>query len=170
MSGALFREELGTPAGNGRVELGDWELAQQLAYALGDRGPGAVPTWRWPETSAPSIGHYGDIANAARDGGIRSPEVVGSLIAQHTGGVDATRFDLVQDFGEEDRPRRGEYWLSDGTANFFRQWLGYTEVVDKVVNPPWRPTPAMRERSVSNPSRPTCFSILFMRWRRVYFT
>ncbi len=127
-SSALFREELGTPTGNGRVELGEWEFAQQLAYALGDRAPGAVPTWRWPDTSAPSIGHYGDIANAARDGGIRSPEVVGSLIERHVGGVDATRFDLVQDFGEEERPRRGEYWLSDGVANFFRQWLGYTEV------------------------------------------
>ncbi|WP_376754880.1 DUF1588 domain-containing protein [Archangium violaceum] len=127
-AGALFREEMGKPLDNGRVELGEWELAQQLAYALGDRGPGAVPTWRWPYTSAPSIGHYGDIANAARDGGIRLPEVVGSLIERHTGGVDATRFDLVQDFGDEDRPRRGEYWLSDGVANFFRQWLGYTEV------------------------------------------
>ncbi|WP_395823921.1 DUF1588 domain-containing protein [Archangium minus] len=128
MSGALFREELGTPSGDGRVELGEWELAQQLTYALGERAPGAVPTWRWPYTSASSKGHYGDIADAARDGGIRSPEVVGSLIDQHLGGVDPTRFDLVQDFGEAERPRRGEFWLSDGVANFFRQWLGYTEV------------------------------------------
>ncbi|WP_395851924.1 DUF1588 domain-containing protein [Cystobacter fuscus] len=128
MSGALFREELGTPSGDGRVELGEWELAQQLTYALGDRGPGAVPTWRWPDTSASSKGHYGDIADAARDGGIRSPEVVGALIDQHLGGVDSTRFDLVQDFGEPERPRRGEFWLSDGVANFFRQWLGYTRV------------------------------------------
>ncbi|EPX65423.1 hypothetical protein D187_000849 [Cystobacter fuscus DSM 2262] len=128
MSGALFREELGTPSGDGRVELGEWELAQQLTYALGERGPGAVPTWRWPDTSASSKGHYGDIADAARDGGIRSAEVVGSLIDQHLGGVDSTRFDLVQDFGEPERPRRGEFWLSDGVANFFRQWLGYTRV------------------------------------------
>ncbi|QSQ28604.1 DUF1588 domain-containing protein [Pyxidicoccus parkwayensis] len=128
MSGALFREELGTPLGNGRVELGEWELAQQLTYALGDRAPGAVPTWRYPDTSASSQGHYGDIADAARDGGIRSPQVVGSLIEQHVGGVDPTRFDLVQDFGETERPRRGEFWLSDGVANFFRQWLGYTKV------------------------------------------
>lgn len=128
MSGALFREELGTPLGNGRVELGEWELAQQLTYALGDRAPGAVPSWRWPEISASSKGHYGDIADAARDGGIRSPQVVGALIEQHVGGVDPTRFDLVQDFGEAERPRRGQYWLSDGVANFFRQWLGYTAV------------------------------------------
>ncbi|MFY0581000.1 DUF1588 domain-containing protein [Cystobacter fuscus] len=128
MSGALFREELGTPTGDGRVELGEWELAQQLTYALGERGPGAVPTWRWPDTSASSKGHYGDIADAARDGGIRSPEVVGALIDQHLGGVDSTRFDLVQDFGGPERPRRGEFWLSDGVANFFRQWLGYTRV------------------------------------------
>ncbi|MFP2924937.1 DUF1588 domain-containing protein [Pyxidicoccus sp. 3LG] len=128
MSGALFREELGTPLGNGRVELGEWELAQQLTYALGDRAPGAVPTWRWPDTSASSKGHYGDIADAARDGTIRSPQVVGSLIDLHVGGVDPTRFDLLQDFGEAERPRRGQFWLSDGMANFFRQWLGYTEV------------------------------------------
>ncbi|MBN1204693.1 MAG: DUF1588 domain-containing protein [Myxococcaceae bacterium] len=127
-SGALFREELGTPTGDGRVQLGDWELAQQLTYALGERGPGAVPLWRHPDYSATQEGHYADIAAAARDGGIRSPEVVGALIEQNIGGVDATRFDLLQDFGEGDRSRRGEYWLSDGAANFFREWLGYMRV------------------------------------------
>ena len=53
------------------------------------------------------------------------------------------------------------YWSEDGatyrlfptsvpvTDDLTR--LGYTEVVDKVVNPPWRPTPSMRE---SNPEWP----------------
>lgn len=128
-SGALFREELSAPVEDaGRVQLADWELAGELAYALGSRGPGAVPLWRFPNTSAPIEGHYGDIAGAARDGGIRSSSVVDALVRRNVGGVDPTRFDLVQDFGDADRGRRGEYWLGDGTANFFREWLGYTHV------------------------------------------
>lgn len=127
-SGALFREELGTPDGNGRVRLTDWELGQQLAYALGDRGPGAVPLWRYPDFSAPQEGHYADVANAARDGTIRDPAVVGALIDANFGGVDPERRDLIQDLDENRRSRRGEYWLGDGAANFFRQWLGYTKV------------------------------------------
>ncbi len=127
-SGALFREELGSPTDTGRTQLSDWELAGQLSYALGARGPGAVPLWRFPNTSAPVEGHYGDIAAAARDGGVRSAQVVDALVRKHLGGVDPTRFDLVQDLGDNDRGRRGEYWLGDGTANFFREWLGYMEV------------------------------------------
>lgn len=127
-SGALFRAEEGTVTGDGRVALDDWALAQQLSYALGDRGPGAVPTWRYPDYSADQNGHYGDIADAARDGGIRAPDQLGALLERHVGGVDATRFDLIQDLSSEERSRRGEYWLGDGVANFFRQWLGYTQV------------------------------------------
>jgi mono/diheme cytochrome c family protein len=130
-SGALFRTELGDEGpqgGSGRVQLSDWELAGQLAYALGDRGPGAVPTWRYPDYSAPMAGHYADLASAARDGSIRSPDVVAQLVADNVGGTEPTRFDLVQDFGLERRSRRGEQWLGDGVANFFRQWLGYLEV------------------------------------------
>ncbi len=131
-SGALFRQEAvgeatAAPA-NGRVPLSDWELAQQLTYALGDRGPGAVPTWRWPYYSASSAGHYGDVAEAARDGSIRSADTVAQLVAKHVGGEDPERFDLVQDFGDERRSRRGEYWLGDGVANFFRHWLGYAHL------------------------------------------
>ncbi len=130
-SGALFRNEGTTTEASpstGRIPLDDWELAQQLSYALADRGPGAVPTWRWPYYSASSAGHLADVAQAARDGSIRSPDTVAQLVAKHSGGEDPTRFDLVQDFGDERRSRRGEWWLGDGVANFFRGWLGYGHV------------------------------------------
>lgn len=127
-SGAMFREELGSPGDAGRVALEDWELAGQLTYAIGARGPGAVPTYRYPNYSAPMEGHYADVAGAARDGGIRSSAVVDALVRRHFGGVDAMRFDLVADFGDARRLRRGEYWLGDGVLLFFREWLGYTKV------------------------------------------
>ncbi len=130
-SGALFREELGNPADTGRTRLNDQELAQQLAYALGRRAPGAVPTWRFPDTSAPPEGHYADIVSAAADGGIRNAQVVDALIRRNLGGTDPTRFDLVQDFGTDRRPRRGEYWLADNVAGFYREWLD-TEGVAEV--------------------------------------
>lgn len=127
-SGALFREELGTATDAGRVNLTHWELAGQLAYALGDRGPGAVPTYRFPDESATQEGHYADIAGAARDGGIGNSAVVDALVDKYFGGNDPTRFDLVADFDANRRARRGEYWLGDGVANFFRSWLGYKKV------------------------------------------
>ncbi|MBL8950244.1 MAG: DUF1588 domain-containing protein [Myxococcaceae bacterium] len=127
-TGALFREELGAPTDAGRVQLADWELAGQLTYAIGARGPGAVPTWRFPNFSAPIDGHYADVAGAARDGGIRQAAVVDALVRRHFGGTDAMRLDLLQDFGDGDRLRRGEYWLGDGVLTFFREWLGYTRV------------------------------------------
>jgi hypothetical protein len=129
-SGALFREELGNPADTTRTRLADQELAQQLAYALGRRAPGAVPTWRYPDESAPLEGHYADIGFAARDGGIRNPQVVDDFIRRFLGGTDPTRFDLVQDFDAERRPRRGEYWLADNVAGFFREWLGTENVAE----------------------------------------
>lgn len=127
-AGALFREELGGTEDGGRVSLTDVELAQQFAYALGRRAPGAVPTNRFPDYSAPPEGHYADVAGAARDGGLRSATTVGAFVDRHLGGNDPTRFDLVQDFGSPDRSRRGEYWLADGVAGFFREWLAVENV------------------------------------------
>ncbi len=127
-AGALFRGELGEATDAGRVELTAWEQAQQLAYALGARGPGATPTWVYPDFSAPPAGHLADIAGAAADGGIRTASTVEALIAKNKGGVDPTRFDLLQDIGGEWRKRRGEYWLADGVSGFFREWLGYAKV------------------------------------------
>lgn len=127
-TGALFREELGTPIDGGRVALTDVELAQQLSYAIGSRGPGAVPTWRWPDFSAPPEGHYAELAQLAKDGGLRLDATVTSFIARAAGGVDVTRADLIQDFGDPDRSRRGEYWLSDGVAGFFREYFAVNDV------------------------------------------
>lgn len=127
-TGAMFREEFGATSDAGRVDLTAWELAQQLTYALGARAPGATPTWKYPDYSAPTEGHYGDIAGAAVDGGIFDDATVRALLLANAGGTDATRFDLVQDYSTNERTRRGQYWLADGFANFFREWLGYTAV------------------------------------------
>lgn len=127
-TGAMFRGELGGPADGGRVTLTDWERAQQLAYALGARAPGATPAWVYPDYSAPMEGHYADIAAAAVDGGIRDPNVVKQLVRRNAGGLDATRFDLVVDHSPGERAARGEFYLGDGVANFFREWLGYPKV------------------------------------------
>ncbi|MSP72497.1 MAG: DUF1588 domain-containing protein [Myxococcales bacterium] len=127
-TGAMFREELGTPDGLGRADLTDWELAQQLAYIIESRAPGATPKHGFPDDSAPEAGHLADVADAARDGSIRDPQRVAELYRLHAGGTDATRFDLVGDYGENERQRRGEHFLADGGANFFREWLGYTKV------------------------------------------
>src|SRR6185436_8919616 len=53
---------------------------------------------------------------------------VDSLVRRNVGGLDTMRLDLIQDYGDTRRARRGEYWLGDGTASFFREWLGYTKV------------------------------------------
>ncbi|MBL8915805.1 MAG: DUF1588 domain-containing protein [Archangium sp.] len=128
-TGAMFREEMGDPAVDaGRVALTDWQLAQQLAYAVGSRAPGATPLWVFPDFSAPEEGHMADIADAARDGGIRNDAVVDQLYRKYAGGTDPTRFDLMMDWRQERRDARGEYWLGDGTMGFFREWLGYSNV------------------------------------------
>lgn len=51
--------------------------------------------------------------------------------------------------------------------------LGYTEVVDKKENPPWRPTPAMRERNPEwpelvpggDPMNPLGIRALYLSWQ-----
>lgn len=127
-TGALFREEMGAATDAGRVTLGAWELAQQLTYAVASRGPGATPLWNYPDYSAEPEGHLADVAGAAADGGIFNDAQVDALFRRHASGTDATRFDLVQDFGVERRNARGEFWLGDGVSRFFREWLGYADV------------------------------------------
>jgi hypothetical protein len=127
-SGALFKTELGPDSDAGRITLTDWELAQELAYAIGARAPGATPTYVYPTYSAGVGGHYADIAGAAADGGIHDPAVIDALWRANTGGFDPTRFDLIQDYDSRRTSRRGQYWLPDGIAGFFREWLGYGNV------------------------------------------
>ncbi len=85
--------------------------------------------------------------------------------------------------------------LSDTTATMLQYWsedesvvrlypssvpasddlvrLGYTEVVDKKENPPWRPTPAMRERNPEwpelvpggDPMNPLGIRALYLSWQ-----
>lgn len=130
-TGALFREERGDRnADGGRVNLTGWELAQQLTYAVGRRGPGATPSWVYPDYSAEPEGHMADIADAARDGGIFDDAKVDALFRKYAGGTDLTRFDLVQDFNPGERNARGQYWMSDGVTGFFREWLGYANVAE----------------------------------------
>jgi hypothetical protein len=125
MPAALFRTELGDgDAGGGRVALSDWELAQELTYAIGARAPGATPT----NNSVPMAGYYADFAAAAADGGIQNPAVIDALVRANVGGYDPARADLVQDFVVQATSRRGQYWLPDGVTLFFREWLGYTAV------------------------------------------
>ena len=76
-----------------------------------------------------------------------------------------------------------QYWSED--ESIFRLYptsvplsedltrLGYTEVVDKKENPPWRPTPAMRERNPEWPemvpggdvSNPLGIRALYLSWQ-----
>lgn len=127
-TGALFREEVGTATDAGRVTLTGWELAQQLTYAAASRGPGATPLWKYPDFSAEPGGHLADVAESVKDGGIFNDAVVETLFRRHASGTDATRQDLIQDYSPGRRNARGEFWLGDGVARFFREWLGYADV------------------------------------------
>lgn len=135
MTGAMFRSELGAAPVDGYVALTGTELSAQLAYALGGRAAGATPSHVYPHYSAPPEGHLADVADAGKDGSITDDATVAALVARHLGGTDtrtdnAARFDLVQDFNAEQRGKRGEYWLGDGVAGFFREWLGYAYVAN----------------------------------------
>ncbi len=129
-SGALFREELGEgPVDDyGRRRLGDWELANAIAYALDGRAAGAPGVYaRWGlEWSADYDGHMPGLREAAMDGTISNPETIATLVREYFGGVDEDRVDLNLDFRDERRiSRRGEFWLANGVREFFREWLGY---------------------------------------------
>lgn len=133
-SGALHRPELGAgaPDEHGRVWLGDWELAQSIAYAL-SRAPAGVPSVNRSYNDGFSKGDVdGDLGGffvAASDGSIHDPEVVATLVREYVGGLDEERRDLVLE------PRdgrwwenRGEYWMAFGVRGFFREWLDYGEL------------------------------------------
>jgi len=138
-AGALFRTELGTPTEEGRVALTSWELAQQLTYVLGNRAPGATPTYMWINGhgewfSAGAQGHYADITAAAADGSITDPAVVDALFRANFGGINTgsegllAREDLIPDLSTDWRAARAHHWLGDGAAGFFREWLDYGDV------------------------------------------
>ncbi len=134
-SGALFRTELG--AGeideHGRKRLADWELANAIAYALDGRAAGAPGVYArfGLEWSADYDGHMPALRQAAIDGTISQPETIESLVRSYFGGVDLDRVDLNLDVRDERRiSRRGEYWMSNGIREFFREWLHYDEHIN----------------------------------------
>lgn len=134
-SGALFRTELGEgePDEFGRRSLGDWELANAIAYALDGRAAGSPGVYArfglaW---SADYDGHLSLIREAAQDGSIQDPDTVATVVRTYFGGLDPDRVDLNLDFRDERRiSRRGEYWVSFGIRDFFREWLGYMELIN----------------------------------------
>lgn len=140
-SGALFRTELGdgAPDAEGRKRLGDWELANAIAYALDGRAAGSPGVYarfglQW---SADVEGHLPMLRAAAMDGSIQDPQKIAEIVRAYFGGVDDERVDLNLDFRDERRiERRGEYWVSFGIRDFFREWLGYMELITQFKDTP----------------------------------
>ena len=134
-SGALFRSEMGTgePDEHGRRKLGDWELAQAIAYALDGRATGA-PGVRRPGNgdygglTAGVEGHLPMIKQAAADGTISEPETIDAIVQEYVAGEDPYRKDLLTDIPDDRKlSRRSKYWMGHGVRGFFREWLGYDE-------------------------------------------
>lgn len=133
-SGALYRPELGAGAvdEHGRRRLGDWELAQAIAYAL-TGAPAGVPsvnrTYESGYTKGDVDGDLGGFLAAAEDGSIQDPEVVASLVREYIGGLDEGRRDLLLEPNDERWwENHSEYWMATGVRDFFREWLGYGEL------------------------------------------
>lgn len=125
---ALFHAELGEGAADadGRKRLGNTELANALSYALEGRAAGSVPTRAvYPDYSQPV---RPDLVAAGQDGSVQDPAIIDKLVRAHAGGVDEARMDLAENVDDRERPVRGEYWISESRAGFFREWLGYANV------------------------------------------
>ncbi len=133
---ALHRSELGEgPIDEyGRARLGNWELAQSMAYAVAKTAPRAPSVRRkhlyWSKGDVD--GHLGGFADAAADGSIQDPEIVGMLVQEFIGGLDELREDLHLERGDDrDWGNRGEYWMAMGVRAFFREWLDYGGIADR---------------------------------------
>ena len=134
MAGALFRSELGVGAGS-RRRLGNEELALALGRVLGAQpvssslwgtapaDAGTDPDW----SRALQDGRFAEIRDAVDGGALQDAEALRRLFRRYRGGVDPQRLDLTESERSSDRPavsrERGEYWLSDGLARFFREWF-----------------------------------------------
>lgn len=139
MTGALFKSEEGEPdpgpLDDDRRRLTNHELARALGGVLSTFAPGESGVFAWqagpPEHldwTAPPGGYLAGIAAAADDGSIQDTNVLASLVDQYLGGIDANRYDIMLDSGMSRRIKRGQYWLAPRVGDFFREWLGYTEV------------------------------------------
>jgi hypothetical protein len=109
-TGALFRREgFDNPANaDGISTLSDGELAQALAYALGNVSPGAVVPG-----SSNARGAFPSIIDAVEAGTIARPETIEAIVYEYAARDDVTNVN------------RSVYAMSDGVLNFFREWLGY---------------------------------------------
>ncbi|HIN85316.1 MAG TPA: DUF1588 domain-containing protein [Myxococcales bacterium] len=138
MTGALFKTELGDPneqPADGRYRLTNHELARALGGILSTRAPGASALFTSkdgpPEHkawSAPSGGYLANINAAAEDGTIQKADTISKLLMEYLGGIEPDRFDLLLENSLKEHQVRGEYWLATRVADFFREWLGYTDV------------------------------------------
>ena len=147
MAGALFRSEMGVdppggPSADGRRRLGDEELglalgrvlgAQPVSSTLGGQPPVVVdnPDWSRPLKD----GRLAGVRDAVNDGSIGDPATLIALMARYRGGVDPLRVDVTTEQASDNdhdavRRERGEYWLSEGIAAFFREWLEVSKAED----------------------------------------
>jgi len=137
MTGALFRSELGsTPAS--RSALSSEELGLALGSVIGAHPvsstlwgdpPAGAQTSTAPDWSRPRAdGRLSEVRDAVNDGSITQKATIARLLERYRGGVDPFRVNLMTEFfrtNEHDAAlrQRGEYWLSDGLTQFFREWL-----------------------------------------------
>jgi len=138
MAGALFKQELGTPddddPNDGRDRLDDFELARALGGVLSTYPPGGDGVVAYDSNpnhlgyTAPVGGYMPDIVTAATDGSIQDPQVLSDLIKEYIGGVEPNRYDLTAEYGIEFREKRGAFWVANRLADFFREWLDYTDL------------------------------------------
>lgn len=138
-TGALHRSEWGSgaPDALGRVKLTDWEIAHKIGYALKRRAPGApsisigyggsgegATAYDLPPEERANGYHLDAFLQAARDGTISDPQVLGDLIRAHASGEDPKRFDLPVEWRHRTAlARRATPYLSEGVRRFFREWL-----------------------------------------------
>ena len=159
---ALFRDDLGwgAPSADGNVvSLDSWHLAHDVSKMLWKRSPGA------PKYSGNGVytleqeGALEEIEEAAAQDLLLQPETLGQLVRTHVAyltprpdlpllvqmGKEETlladyRADLPRDFDQDSggrRGRRGAYWLPEGVAGFFREWLEVESLHTKFKEHAW---------------------------------
>ncbi|HEY1100682.1 MAG TPA: DUF1588 domain-containing protein [Myxococcota bacterium] len=139
-SGALFRRELGDENVDvddaGRRPLRADELALALSQLLsthpvGSSLAGTAVVAGDPDWEQPFDGFFGAIARARDDGSLDADAdavdvTIGALLRERLTGVEASRPDLA--FDGNTRPPRGEYFVASRVRDFFREYLGVTEI------------------------------------------
>ncbi|MEL6342643.1 MAG: c-type cytochrome domain-containing protein, partial [Myxococcota bacterium] len=129
--GALFVAELGegSPDGDGRVRLTDWEHARLISNLISDRAAGSQGVFRWGlgpygSYTEPVEGAMPDLQAAAADGSIRDPAVARALLRQYAAGVDPERADTFLDWGDNRRNlARAEEWTASRIDRVFQEWF-----------------------------------------------